>query len=129
MFPQHRNHVVDRGIDAGGGGVAARLDGRVAAVTGVLIQLPLAIPPVTSGLVLIIGDTCQGKSTTIANLAVRMEEDAAVAWRAVLEQATEELAGTTAALLAEGGLKARFLSTLPFILRAAQVRVVAEIET
>jgi hypothetical protein len=28
--------------------------------------------------------------TDAANLAVRMEEDAAVAWRAVLEQATEE---------------------------------------
>jgi hypothetical protein len=28
--------------------------------------------------------------TDAANLAVRMEEDAAVAWRAVLEQATDE---------------------------------------
>jgi len=30
------------------------------------------------------------KPTDAANLAVRMEEDAAVAWRAVLEQATDE---------------------------------------
>ena len=37
-------------------------------------------------------------------------------------------AQTSAALHAEGGLKARFLSTLPFTLTAAQVRVVAEIE-
>ena len=34
MFRHHRNHVVDRGIDAGGGGVAARLDLLVAGVVG-----------------------------------------------------------------------------------------------
>ncbi len=34
MFRHHRNHVVDRGIDPGGGGMAARLDLLVAAVIG-----------------------------------------------------------------------------------------------
>ena len=34
MFRHHRNHVVDRGIDAGGGGMAARLDLLVAGVVG-----------------------------------------------------------------------------------------------
>ena len=34
MFRHHRNHVVDRGIDPGGGGVAARLDFLVAGVIG-----------------------------------------------------------------------------------------------
>ena len=34
MFGHHRDHVVDRGIDARGGGMAARLDFLVAGVVG-----------------------------------------------------------------------------------------------
>ena len=34
MFGHNRDHVVDRGVDPGGGGVAARLDLLVAAVIG-----------------------------------------------------------------------------------------------